>query len=200
MHQIKCLGGVYYIDHDLDMKNIDESSSIGPETKIWNGAKIYSGAKIGSHCVIGAGVHIENDVSVGDYCKVQRGVTLYRGVDADDYVFFGPNATTTNDRNPRAFGEWKLSKSKFEIGSSIGANATIVAGTKIGALALVGAGSVVVRDIEPCSLYVGNPAKRIGWVDVAGNVISHDDIMPEGLMQVISDPRGAIEKYLESNK
>ena len=106
LHQIECEGGIYEVAEGVV---IDETSKIGPNTKIWSGAKIFPEAQIGSHCVIGAGVHIEHGVKLGNFCKVQRGVTLYSGVEAEDYVFFGPNVTTTNDRNPRAFGKCNYS-------------------------------------------------------------------------------------------
>jgi acetyltransferase-like isoleucine patch superfamily enzyme len=193
---VECEGGVYYVAEDVD---IDSNSKIGPETKIWSGAKIFPEAEIGMQCVIGAGVHIERGVKLGNFCKVQRGVTLYSGIETEDYVFFGPNVTTTNDRNPRAFGDWELSRTKFEIGCSMGANATIIAGIRIGALSLIGAGAVVTKDVEPCSLVHGNPARRTGWVDIGGNVIAHQVTMPESLITVVNNPLLAIENYLAIN-
>lgn len=186
--------GLYYYD---ESSQIDDSAVIGEETKIWNEARIFRNAIIGKYCVIGAGVHIESDVSIGDFSKVQRGVTLYSGVKAEDYVFFGPNATTTNDRNPRAFGSWDKAEAFVETGASIGANSTIVAGNRIGALSLIGAGAVVTKDVAPGQLVVGNPARFAGWVDVSGKVISKDETkIPNEVEKMIEDPKLSIEQYL----
>jgi len=191
---IEQVSGGYYLD---DTAEVGEGSKIGSETKIWSNAKIFSNVDIGKNCVIGAGVHIEGDVKLGDSCKVQRGVTLYRGVRAGDYVFFGPNATTTNDRNPRAFGKWQIAPTLIETGASIGANATLIAGNRIGSLSLVGAGAVVTRDVRPGELVVGNPARFAGWVNLVGEVISRDpNNTPEETKSMLVEPRLAIEEYL----
>lgn len=137
-------------------------------------------------------MHVESDAELGDFSKVQRGVVLYRGVKAASYVFFGPNATTTNDRNPRAFGGWELSETIIETGASIGANATVIAGNKIGPLALVGAGALVSKPVRGCELVVGNPAKFAGWLDVSGEVISRSQEAPPIVDEILKDPLAAI--------
>lgn len=185
---IECEGGRYYVAENVV---VDDDAIVGPETRIWEGARVREGSRIGAGCVIAADVHIEG-ATLGDFSKVQRGVTLYRGVIAGDYVFFGPNSTTTNDRNPRAFGDWELAETVIETGASIGANATLVAGRRIGALALVGAGSVVTRDVAPASLVIGNPARFAGWVDLRGNVINSENL-PADMAEAIKNPRVAIE-------
>ena len=176
---------------------IDDGAEIGAGTKVWAGAHIFSGAIIGENCVIGEGVGIESGAQLGSFSKVQTGVRLYGGVKAGEYVFFGPNATTTNDRNPRAFGEWDLSETIIETGASIGANATLIAGNRIGALSLVAAGSIVTRDVEPAALVVGGPAVFRGWVDVAGMVISRDGARPESVAAMLLNPKQSIEEYMK---
>lgn len=194
LRRIECEGGHYKAAPTAD---ISDSAVIGPDTTLWDDVRVGAGSFIGEGCVIGAGVHIESSAQLGDYCKVQRGVTIYSGVVAGDYVFFGPNATTTNDRNPRAFGAWEKSQTLIETGASIGANATVIAGNRVGALSLVGAGAVVTRDVGPCQLVVGNPARFNGWVNVAGEVTGRDqDVTPSEVELVIHNPRLAIEQYL----
>lgn len=195
LKEIETSGGTYFAHVEA---TIDSGADIGVGTKIWAGAHVFSGARIGEGCVIGEGVGIENGVLLGSYSKVQSGVRLYSGVEAGEYVFFGPNATTTNDRNPRAFGEWELSKTIIESGASIGANATLIAGNKIGALSLVAAGAVVTRDVEAASLVVGSPAQFRGWVDVAGDVVSREQQRPEEIEEMIINPAKSIKAYLES--
>lgn len=197
LKEIETRGGMYLAHVDA---TIDEGADIGAGTKIWAGAHIFSGARVGENCVIGEGVGIESGASLGSFSKIQTGVRLYGGVRAGEYVFFGPNATTTNDRNPRAFGDWEKAETIIEAGASIGANATLIAGRKIGALSLVGAGAVVTRDVEPASLVLGNPAKFGGWVDVYGNVISRDETRPEIVDAILIDPIRSIEQFIKRKK
>jgi UDP-2-acetamido-3-amino-2,3-dideoxy-glucuronate N-acetyltransferase len=191
--KVECENGYYYRHPEA---YVDEGASIGPETKIWAGAHIFDGAQVGANSVIGAGVHIEGGAELGDFGKVQRGVTIYKGVRAAEYVFFGPNATTTNDRNPRAFGNWDLSETIIEAGASIGANATLIAGTRVGPLALVGAAANVTRDVPGGQLVLGNPARFAGWVNVEGKVISRDEEMPEDITRLLADPVAAIAEFI----
>ncbi len=159
---------------------------------------MFDGAEIGKDCIIGAGVFIEKNVILGSFCKVQRGVTLYQGVRTGDYCFFGPNATTTNDRNPRSFGDWSLSETIIETGASIGANATLIAGNKIGVLSLVAAGAVVTRDVQPGQIVAGNPAEAKGWVDISGNIIARNEAsLPASFWKALDDPETAIKTYIE---
>jgi UDP-2-acetamido-3-amino-2,3-dideoxy-glucuronate N-acetyltransferase len=187
--------GYYYVGEDV---RVDPSAVVGPETKLWDGVRVGPHAKLGAFGVYGTGVHIEANVIMGDYCKIQRGVTLYDGVEVEDYVFFGPNATTTNDRNPRSFGDWKKSSTVFRIGASIGANATIIAGNEIGALSLIGAGSVVSKPVAAGHLVVGNPARFAGWVSTNGTVISRELEMPESVKKMLRNPLQAIRSLLEN--
>lgn len=138
---------------------------IGEGTRVWAFVHILSGAKIGKECNICDGVFIENDVVVGDRVTIKSGVQLWDGVRIEDNVFIGPNATFTNDLFPRSkqYPE-KFCVTRVEQGASIGANATILPGIRIGRNAMVGAGAVVTRDVPQNAIVVGNPARIKGYV------------------------------------
>jgi acetyltransferase-like isoleucine patch superfamily enzyme len=149
---------------------VDAGAVIGEGTRVWVNVQIREGVTIGSNCILSKDVYIDHHVSIGDGCKVQNSVSIYNGVTLEDDVFVGPNACFTNDRVPRAFqSDWKVTPTLVKHGASIGANATIVCGITIGEYAMVGAGSVVIRDVEPYALVVGNPARAVGYVDRNGN-------------------------------
>lgn len=150
-----------------------EDAEIGEDTKIWHFVHVRDGAKIGKKCIIGKGVYIDSKVEVGDNCKIQNFATLYQGVLIGNDVFIGPHVCFTNDLYPRAaiWNEDRLEKTLVKDGASIGANSTILAGVTIGKYAMVGAGSVVTKDVSDYELVVGNPAKFVGTVDKDGNKI-----------------------------
>lgn len=141
-----------------------ESSTIGEGTRVWAFAHVLPGARIGRGCNICDNVFVENDVIVGDDVTLKCGVQLWDGVRLGDGVFVGPNATFTNDRFPRSkqYPE-SFAQTVLEDGVSIGANATILPGLRIGAGAMVGAGAVVTRNVPPNAIVVGNPAVIIGY-------------------------------------
>ncbi|HZP67912.1 MAG TPA: WxcM-like domain-containing protein [Rudaea sp.] len=145
-----------------------ESAHVGAGTRVWAYAHVLPGAKIGADCNICDHVFIENDVVVGDRVTVKCGVQLWDGLRIEDDVFIGPNATFTNDRFPRSkrYPE-KFLATHVESGASIGANATILPGLRIGRHAMVGAGAVVTRSVPPHAIVVGNPARIVGYVDGA---------------------------------
>lgn len=157
---------------------VDEPCEIGEGTRIWHFCHVREGARIGSRCILGQGVYVGAGVRIGDGCKVQNGVSVYEGVELEDEVFVGPSAVFTNVVNPRAFIERKdeFRPTRVRRGATIGANATIVCGTTIGAYAFVAAGAVVSRDVPDHALVAGVPARVIGWVDREGNRLqSRDD-------------------------
>jgi UDP-2-acetamido-3-amino-2,3-dideoxy-glucuronate N-acetyltransferase len=143
-----------------------ESDTVGDRTRVWAFAHILPGAVIGEDCNICDGVFVEGDVVVGDRVTVKCGVQLWDGVTLEDDVFVGPNATFTNDMFPRSRQHPDAyARTVVQRGASIGANATILPGVTIGASAMVGAGSVVTRDVPPYAIVVGNPARIRGYAD-----------------------------------
>lgn len=152
---------------------IDEPCEIGEGTRIWHFSHIMQGCKIGKDCNIGQNVVISSQVILGNNVKIQNNVSVYTGVICEDNVFLGPSCVFTNVINPRSHinrkNEYK--ETIIKKGASIGANATIVCGHTIGEYALVGAGSVVTKDIPNYGLVVGNPAKLVGWVCACGEKI-----------------------------
>jgi len=153
--------------------NVDKNCKIGIGTKIWINAQIRENAIIGSNCIISKDTYIDHGVLIGSNTKIQNGVSIYNGVTIEDDVFIGPNATFTNDKIPRAFNsDWEITPTIIKKGASIGANSTIICGLTVGEYAMVAAGSVVTKDVEPYSLVMGNPAKHVSYVDMAGNRVS----------------------------
>jgi UDP-2-acetamido-3-amino-2,3-dideoxy-glucuronate N-acetyltransferase len=143
-----------------------QSENIGENTMIWQFCVILKDAVIGDNCNINCHVLIENDVQIGDNVTIKPGVQIWDGVTLEDNVFVGPNVTFTNDLIPRSKEYPKtFAKTIVKKGASIGANATIIAGNIIGEYALVGAGSVITKDVPPYTLWYGNPAREKGRVN-----------------------------------
>ena len=152
-----------------------QSKNIGENTNIWQYCVILPGAQIGNNCNICANVLIENDVRVGNNVTIKSGVQLWDGVTIEDNVFIGPNVTFTNDLTPRSKVYPKqFCKTLIKKGASVGANTTIVAGHTIGEYALVGAGSVVTKDIPAKTVWFGNPATMRGYVTEDGTITYKD--------------------------
>jgi acetyltransferase-like isoleucine patch superfamily enzyme len=145
-----------------------ESDQIGEGTKIYAFAHVMAGAVIGRNCKIGDHVFIESGVTLGDNVTVKNGVSIWEHVHVGDNVFLGPNAVLTNDRYPRRADTWQPTPTWIEEGVTIGANATIVCGVRLGCRSFVGAGAVVTRDVAPYALVAGNPAQQAGWVCYCG--------------------------------
>lgn len=160
-----------YFKHESSY--VDEGAEIGEGTKIWYFCHIMSGAKIGSNCSLGQNVNVGGKAVIGNGVKIQNNVSIYDRVEIEDDVFLGPSMVFTNVINPRAFVQRKneYKQTVLKKGCSIGANATIVCGVTIGEYALVGAGSVVTKDVPPYSLVYGNPARVHGKVDKEGNIL-----------------------------
>jgi len=148
---------------------VSEKAQIGKGTKIWNNTQVREGAKIGENCIFGKNVYIDFDVKIGNGVKIQNNVNVYHGVEIEDDVFVGPSATFTNDMYPRAFvSDFKVIETTVKKGASIGANATIICGITIGEYAMIGAGSVVSKDVADHTLVAGNPARAVGLVCKCG--------------------------------
>lgn len=148
-----------------DTAEVNKEAQIGSGSKIWNQVQVREGAKIGEKCIISKNVYIDEKVIIGDRVKIQNNVNVYHGVTIEDDVFLGPSMTFTNDMYPRSFNEkWSISETLVKKGASIGANATIRCGITIGEYAMIGAGSVVTKNVKNQALVVGNPARQTGWV------------------------------------
>jgi UDP-2-acetamido-3-amino-2,3-dideoxy-glucuronate N-acetyltransferase len=149
--------------------SVDAGAEIGDDVQVWNWSKVREGARIGAGTRLGQGVYVDHDVEIGAGSKVQNGVSLYYGVTLGDSVFVGPNATFTNDRVPRADAEeWTVTPTVVEDHASIGANATIVCGVRLGRACMVAAGAVVTSDVPDHALVVGAPARVIDYVRLDG--------------------------------
>jgi UDP-2-acetamido-3-amino-2,3-dideoxy-glucuronate N-acetyltransferase len=156
---------------------VEDDATVGDGTYLWHHVMVRRGAIIGSQCILGYGVHIDTDVIVGNRVKIQNYVSVFHGVTIEDGVFVGPHAVFTNDKFPRAINsdgtlkstdDWVVSETRVGYGATIGANATIVCGITLGKWSMVGAGSVVTKDVPDYGLVVGNPARLIGYVTPGG--------------------------------
>src|SRR4051812_19674564 len=152
---------------------IDPPVAIGAGTKIWHFAHVMTGATIGADCTLGQNAFVAGGAAIGDRCRIQNNVSLYDGVVLGDDVFVGPSAVFTNVSNPRAFiaRRAEYQPTVVEAGATIGANATIVCGHRLGACCLVAAGAVVTTDVAPHALVAGVPARRIGWICRCGTTL-----------------------------
>ncbi len=150
---------------------IEPGAEVGEGTKIWHFSHLMPGCKIGAKCNIGQGIYVDRDVIIGNGVKIQNHVTIYTGVTIEDDVFLGPSMVFTNVVNPRSFIERKSEFRQTRVckGASIGANATVLCGIKIGDYAMVGAGAVVTKDVPSFAVMIGNPAKQNGWISKAGH-------------------------------
>jgi acetyltransferase-like isoleucine patch superfamily enzyme len=166
---------------------VSENANVGDGTSIWHQCQIREGARIGEQCILGRGVYVDAGVLIGNHVKIQNYVSIYHGVTIEDGVFIGPHVCFTNDLRPRAINldgslkaadDWELSLTLVKRGAALGANSTIRCGVTIGEWAMVGAGSVVTRDVPDYGLVAGNPARLRGYVCPCGEKILQKDITP----------------------
>lgn len=167
----------HFQHHSAD---VSLKAKIGKKTKIWHHAHVREGAEIGMSCIIGKNVYIDFKVKIGNNVKIQNNVSIYHGITIEHGVFIGPHVCFTNDKIPRAINEngtpktgndWSVAKTIVKKGASIGANSTILPGITIGSFAMVGAGSVVTKDVGSYELVYGNPARTHGKVDKSGKIV-----------------------------
>lgn len=163
-----------YFKHDSAI--VDDGCTIGDGTKIWHFSHIMQGCILGENCNLGQNVVISPGVTLGQNVKVQNNVSVYTGVVCEDDVFLGPSMVFTNVINPRSHVNRRglYTTTLVKKGASIGANATIICGITIGEYALIGAGSVVTKDVKPYALIVGNPGRQLGWVSIFGHTLKFD--------------------------
>lgn len=159
-----------------DTAVVDMPCQIGEGTKIWHFSHIMSGAVIGKECSLGQNVFVGKRARIGDRVRIQNNVSVYDDVQLEDDVFCGPSCVFTNVLNPRSHVSRKdeYRATIVERGATIGANATIVCGHRIGAYAFVAAGAVVTKDVPPFALVAGVPARQIGWMSKAGERLEFD--------------------------
>lgn len=159
---------------------VDDGVELGDGTKIWHFSHILLRTRIGRNVSIGQNVVAGPDVTIGDNCKIQNNVSLYKGVELEQGVFCGPSCVFTNVLNPRAEIERKdeFRTTLVRRGATIGANATIVCGHELGEYCMIGAGAVVTKNVSAYALMAGVPARRIGWVSRAGEILDETLICP----------------------
>lgn len=159
---------------------VSPQAIIGSNIKVWNNAQIREGVVIGDNSIIGKNVYIDYGVKIGNCVKIQNNCSIYHGIEIEDGVFIGPHVILTNDRQPRAInldgtlkreGEWESGVLKICYGASIGAGSVILPNITIGKFAMVGAGSVVTKDVPEYTLVYGNPAVIHGKVNESGAII-----------------------------
>ena len=161
-----------YFSHKTAL--IGSKAKIGEKTKIWAFVNIQDGAVIGKSCKIGDCCFIEKGVVIGDHVTLKNGICVFDGIRIEDDVFCGVNTVFTNDRYPRSHRStpWVLEKTLIKKGATIGSNATILCGIVVGEYAVVGAGSVVTKNILPYQIVVGNPARFAGFACRCGKKLS----------------------------
>lgn len=157
--------------------DVHVNATIGDGTSIWGVSCVRENAVVGRDCTIGRGAYVEDGVIIGDRVKVQTNALIFKPARIGDDVFIGPGVILTNDRYPRACDargrlkgeeDWVAEGVVVDVGASIGARTVILPGVSIGRYAMVGAGSTVAKDVGAFELVVGSPARRVGWVGIAG--------------------------------
>ena len=158
-----------YFKHETAI--VEKDANIGNNTKIWHFAHIRENTNIGENCNFGKGVYIDFEVKIGNEVKIQNEVSIWNGITIEDNVFIGPHACFVNDLYPRSkiWNKDRIKKTLIKEGASIGANSTILCNLEIGKYALIGAGSVVTKNVPNHGIVIGNPAKLVGYACTCGN-------------------------------
>ena len=157
---------------------IDPQATIGEKSRVWAFVNIQAGAVIGSECNICDGCFIEKGSTIGNHVTIKNNVSIFEGITLEDDVFCGSNTTFINDRYPRSHRDcadpWVLEKTIVKKGATLGSNSTILCGITIGEYAVIGAGSVVTRDVPAYTIVLGNPAKVYGYACRCGRKLDKD--------------------------
>lgn len=156
---------------------VSERAKIGKGTRIWNNSQVREGAEIGENCILGKNVYIDSGVKIGSNVKIQNNSSIYHGAKIEDGVFIGPYVCITNDKNPRAINpdgslkkdsDWRVGPVLIKYGASLGAGTIVLPDVVIGKFAMIGAGSVVTKNVPDYGVVFGNPAKLHGFVCKCG--------------------------------
>ncbi len=158
--------------------HVSDHAVVGEGSHVWHEAQVREGAVIGRECTLGKGSYVDAGVQIGDRCKLQNSAFVFRGFELEDGVFLGPGVMLLNDKEPRAVnpdgslktdGDWHVAHGVVCEGASIGGGAVILPGVRVGRYALVGAGSVVTKDVPNHGLVYGNPARLQGFACICGH-------------------------------
>ena len=157
---------------------VSPQAEIGAGSSIWHEAQVREGARLGRNCIVGKGAYIDFGVRIGDNVKIQNRASIYHGTTIEDGVFIGPHVCLTNDKLPRAVNpdgtlkaadDWQVSPILVREGAAIGAHSVVLPGVTIGRWAMIGAGSIVSRDVPDHGLAWGHPARLHGFVCRCGH-------------------------------
>lgn len=186
--------------------DVSDEAEVGPGTRIWHQVHIREGAVIGRECVLGKGTYVDLNVRIGDRCKLQNGVFVFHGFSLEEGVFLGPGVMLLNDKNPRAINldgslksdsDWTVSSGAIRRGASVGGGAVVLPGINVGRFAMIGAGSVVTRDVVDHGIAFGNPARLKGFACACGQQLAVVERNPGGML--MRCPRCATELSIPLN-
>ncbi len=162
---------------------VEKTATIGEGTKVWHFVHIRENAEIGRECVLGHSVYVGKGVEIGNHVKLENRATVYQGVKIEDNVFVGPHVTFTNDPYPRSSSaDWTIVSTLVKKGASIGAGTIVMCGVTIGEHAMIGAGSIVTKDIPSHAMVYGNPAKIKGFVCKCGRQLTKEKERPRDIL------------------
>lgn len=163
--------------------DVSPNAKIGSGVKIWHQSQIREEAEIGENCIISKNVYIDKGVKIGKNSKIQNNCSLYHGSVLENGVFIGPHCVLTNDKNPRAINadgslktdaDWEEGKILIKEGASLGARVVVLPNVTIGRFSMIGAGSVVTKDVPDFGLVYGNPARLAGFVCKCGRKLPEE--------------------------